>query len=207
MLLKRIEFRNKDNFLKVENSIRIFQDKIYEWELENSPNEKKQREMFMNKSLEDSLKFYQFSIVSFEVVDYHSDFKYLLCGTDNGKLISFNFNEWNIEYNQESESDMDFDKDSVQCLNEESKGKGITEFEDERIQQQNIQNIGDDKSSISHMGIELKRVPMKQKKWKKVLDNMRVTILGNTHVYLHKMGSQEHETDPKVWFHLFDNSI
>lgn len=34
-----------------------------------------------------------FSIVSFEVVKYHEDFLYLLCGTDQGKLFSFWYND------------------------------------------------------------------------------------------------------------------
>ena len=206
MLLKRIDFRNKNNFWIVEKSIKISKDKIYTEKIENNPKEKEQWEALLKKPLEDSLKFYQFSIVSFEVVNYNSDFKYLLCGTDNGKLISFNFRERDLEPN------MELDKDPADCMKKQDseemeeqidtiKGHQNVLEEEKENPNKNFENEVDEDPSVQYIKT-VHNPSQDSKKEPSVLENMRVTTLGNNHVYLHKMGHQEDEKQEKVSFYL-----
>lgn len=190
----------------MKNSIKISKDKIYTEKIENNPKEKEQWEALLKKPLEDSLKFYQFSIVSFEVVNYNSDFKYLLCGTDNGKLISFNFRERDLEPN------MELDKDPADCMKKQDseemeeqidtiKGHQNALEEEKENPNKSFENEVDEDPSVQYIKT-VHNPSQDSKKEPSVLENMRVTTLGNNHVYLHKMGHQEDEKQEKVSFYL-----
>ena len=80
-----MEFLNKDNLNHVVckyyfNAKNII-SKETDMDVDGNPMKK--------DNLDKNYRHYLYSIVSIEVVHYHEDFHYLLCGADNGYFYSF----------------------------------------------------------------------------------------------------------------------
>ena len=63
-----------------------------------------------------SYRNYHYSIVSIEVVKYHKDFNYLICGADNGYLYTFSFNPLALHPKHEDDMKVDGENSNYEAL-------------------------------------------------------------------------------------------